>query len=287
MWTMPQKDNDLILTIYLDVRFGKDFVVFLKPCLCLWKTKFQGSLLLQSSNLETINRNAELSCPEGEGRRGCFLGTKYRFTELLSRSDVVQEQITGKENEGREKPSKRLMFSIMHNSAHDKELRSQSKSAWWLIGAHASLTAQRMERVSEASFLWGSWDPEGALWVADRDVGKALQFSLRLMGQLLSLLSPSFLFLSSSFLPLLSVNLWFRHYSRGLPGLSFLLGCSVFSWGFHRVTGSRHRGVAFSKSSCVKSVRLVNSNVKEAEGNSKRIYWVSSAKSNMRRNLAL
>lgn len=83
--------------------FGKDFVVFLKPCLCVWKTKFQGSLHLQSSNLETINRNAELSCPEGEGRRGCFLGTKYRFTELLSSSDVVQEQITGKENEGWEK----------------------------------------------------------------------------------------------------------------------------------------------------------------------------------------
>lgn len=174
---MSWEDNNPILTIYLNVLIGKDFVVFLKLCLCVWNTKFQHSLLLQSSNLETINGNAELSCPEGEGRRGCFLGTKYRFTELLSGSDVVQEQITGKENEGWEKPCERLMFSIMHNSAHHKELWSQSKKMPGGWSGHL-LPPQHDEwkEFLSVSFLWGSWDPEGVLWVADRSVGKALQF---------------------------------------------------------------------------------------------------------------
>lgn len=85
---------------YVNMLIRKNGLCSVPQALSVRKSEFQGSLVLQSSNLETINRSADLSCTEGEGRRGCFSGTKYRFTELLSNGDVLQErdreQIPGK-----------------------------------------------------------------------------------------------------------------------------------------------------------------------------------------------
>ena len=49
----------------------------------------KGSLVPQSSNLETVDRSADLSHLEGVRRKGCIPGTKYRFTEFPSNGDIL------------------------------------------------------------------------------------------------------------------------------------------------------------------------------------------------------
>lgn len=49
------------------------------------------SLVPQSSNLETVDRSADLSHLEGVRTKGCIPGTKYRFTEFPSNGDILQE----------------------------------------------------------------------------------------------------------------------------------------------------------------------------------------------------
>lgn len=210
----------------------------------MWKTLFQGSLLLQSSNLETINRNAELSVLGVKGE-GCFLGTKYRFAELLSSSDVVQEQITGKENEGWGNPVDVSWFLLFTTQRTTRSFRVKAKKPGGWTRAHASLPTQW--KVSIASFPWGGWDREGVLWMAEGNLGKALQFRVsdRWTQLLTWLLSSSFLFRSSCILPLLYACVWFGNYSLGLSELSRVLGCSADSFGFYLALGFRPSDIGF------------------------------------------
>lgn len=161
------------------------FVVFLKLYLFVGETnKTRGSPVSQSSNLETINRSADLNCPEGVGRKGCISVTKYRFTELPSNADVLQEQrqaadISGKKMKVERSHCEHCMFSIMHNWAHDKYICSQSeKCTMAKLGAYSSLDtieAQFLMRL----WLWVSWYIPGVLSVGNMNVHKTLKFSVQ------------------------------------------------------------------------------------------------------------
>ena len=70
----------------------KDGFCGVPQALFIYDENSRGSLVPQSSNLETIDTSADLSHLEGVRRKGCIRGTKYRFTEFPSNGDILQER---------------------------------------------------------------------------------------------------------------------------------------------------------------------------------------------------
>lgn len=139
--------GDLFLIIYLHELIEKDFVIFLKLCVCR-KLHSRVVCFCRVQTWKLLTEMLSLAVLRVKAAEGVS-----STLNIDLQSSYQQWCCAGVDNwKGKWRLSETLWMAHVFYSAHKKELWSQSQNAWWLFRAHASLITQWMERISNASF---------------------------------------------------------------------------------------------------------------------------------------